>query len=105
MHGHTHTHTHTHTHIHIHIRTQASEQKYKQQLSEDQVTDDVKFTYAWHLVKSQYKNDIRKGIRLMEGTQLSAPLISTHQPINRARYQTQQTTGCPMDSHVTSVAQ
>jgi len=31
------------------------------------VTDDTKFTYAWHLVKSQYKNDIRKGIKLMDG--------------------------------------
>ena len=31
------------------------------------MTDDLKFAYAWHLVKSRYKNDIRKGIRLMDG--------------------------------------
>ena len=46
---------------------QASEDEYKQQLAENRVTDDVKFTYSWHLIKSQYKNDIKKGIRLMDG--------------------------------------
>ena len=39
----------------------------KQQLAENRVTDDVKFTHSWHLIKSQYKNDIKKGIRLMDG--------------------------------------
>ena len=46
---------------------QACEDEYKQQLAENRVTDDVKFTYSWHLIKSQYKNDIKKGIRLMDG--------------------------------------
>ena len=31
------------------------------------MSEEVKFTYAWHLVKSQYKNDISKGIGLMSG--------------------------------------
>ena len=46
---------------------QVCEDEYKQQLAENRVTDDVKFTYSWHLIKSQYKNDIKKGIRLMDG--------------------------------------
>ena len=43
------------------------EKEYKQQVSEGRVSDEIKFSYAWHLIKSGYKNDIRKGIGLMEG--------------------------------------
>lgn len=45
------------------------EKEYKQQVAEGRVSDELKFSYAWHLIKSSYKNDIRKGIRLMEGEQ------------------------------------
>lgn len=48
---------------------QIVEKEYKQQVAEGRVSDEVKFSYAWHLIKSGYKNDIRKGIRLMEGEQ------------------------------------
>ena len=30
------------------------------------MSDDLKFSYSCHLIKSMYKNDIRKGIKLME---------------------------------------
>ena len=46
---------------------QACEDEYKQQLAENRVTNYVKFTYSWQLIKSQYKNDIKKGIRLVDG--------------------------------------
>lgn len=45
---------------------QVCEREYRQSQAEERCTDEIKFTYAWHLIKSQYKNDIRKGIRLME---------------------------------------
>ena len=50
-----------------HAYSQACERDYKKQLEENRLTDNAKFTYAWHLIKSQYKNDIRKGIKLMGG--------------------------------------
>ncbi|KAL5488673.1 hypothetical protein EMCRGX_G017650 [Ephydatia muelleri] len=44
---------------------QSCEREYKQRLAANSMTEEVKFTYAWHLIKSQYKNDITKGIGLM----------------------------------------
>lgn len=44
---------------------QSCEREYKRRLAANAVTEDDKFTYAWHLVKSQYRNDIAKGIGLM----------------------------------------
>ena len=49
------------------VCVQVCEREYRQSQAEERCTDEIKFTYAWHLIKSQYKNDIRKGIRLMEG--------------------------------------
>ena len=46
---------------------QAQEKLYKESVAEQRLTEELKFTYSWHLIKSKYKNDIRKGIRLMEG--------------------------------------
>ena len=45
---------------------QEVERRYKQQLAEGGASEDVKFSYAIYLIKSGYKNDIRKGIKLME---------------------------------------
>ena len=45
---------------------QEVERQYKQKVAEGGASDELKFSYAWHLVKSSYKKDIRKGIRLME---------------------------------------
>jgi fission 1 protein len=42
------------------------EKEYKQHVAEGGASDELKFSYAWHLIKSSYKNDIRKGIRMME---------------------------------------
>ena len=43
------------------------EKEYKAKQSLGQVTDDVTFAYALHLVKSPYSNDIKKGITLLKG--------------------------------------
>lgn len=43
------------------------EKIYRQRKAENNLTDDVKFDYAWHLIKSHYKKDITKGIKIMEG--------------------------------------
>jgi hypothetical protein len=43
------------------------ERQYKQQVAEGGASDEVKFSYAVYLIKSGFKNDIRKGIRLMDG--------------------------------------
>ena len=53
---------------------QAVEKEYKQQLAAGSLSEDLKFSYSWHLIKSGYKNDIRKGISMMEseGTQKDA---------------------------------
>ena len=45
---------------------QEVEREYKQRVSEGGASAELKFSYSWHLIKSSYKNDIRKGIRLME---------------------------------------
>lgn len=42
------------------------EKQYKQQVAEGGASDELKFSYAVYLIKSGFKNDIRKGIRLME---------------------------------------
>lgn len=31
------------------------------------MTDEDRFSYAWHLIKSRYKDDIKKGISIMGG--------------------------------------
>ncbi|XP_064390012.1 mitochondrial fission 1 protein-like [Halichondria panicea] len=46
------------------IETQESE--YKASIAEERLTDEIKFSYSWHLIKSRYRKDIRKGIKLME---------------------------------------
>ena len=49
---------------------QAVEKEYKKKQLEGSLNDNLKFSYAWHLIKSKYKNDVRKGIGLMEGNPL-----------------------------------
>ncbi|KAL5503420.1 hypothetical protein EMCRGX_G010368 [Ephydatia muelleri] len=50
----------------VHLEAiQSCEREYEQRLAANSMTVEVKFTYAWHLIKSQYKNDITKGIGLM----------------------------------------
>jgi fission 1 protein len=44
---------------------QSCERDYRKKLNEGQLTDDVKFTYSWHLIKSRYKDDIKKGIKIL----------------------------------------
>lgn len=31
------------------------------------MTDEDRFSYGWHLIKSRYKDDVRKGIKIMGG--------------------------------------
>ena len=45
---------------------QEVERQYKQQVAEGGASDELKFSYAMYLIKSGFKNDIRKGIGLME---------------------------------------
>ena len=45
---------------------QEVEKQYKQEVAEGGASDELKFSYAVYLIKSGFKNDIRKGIRLME---------------------------------------
>ncbi len=46
---------------------QTQESEYKASIAEERLTDEIKFSYSWHLIKSRYRKDIRKGIKLMEG--------------------------------------
>ena len=48
------------------LHIQAVEKEYKQQVAAGSLSEDLKFSYSWHLIKSGYKNDIRKGISMME---------------------------------------
>ena len=48
------------------LYVQEVERQYKQQVADGGASDEVKFSYAVYLIKSGFKNDIRKGIRLME---------------------------------------
>ena len=43
------------------------ERDYNSKLESGIVDDDLKFAYAWHLIKSRYKCDIKKGIQLLGG--------------------------------------
>ena len=54
-------------HIVLVLYVQEVERQYKQQVAEGGASDEVKFSYAVYLIKSGFKNDIRKGIRLMDG--------------------------------------
>ena len=46
---------------------QACERNYLKQVRNNTLTDNTKFAYAWHLIKSQYSSDVRKGITMMQG--------------------------------------
>lgn len=59
--------THLYTYS-LSLSLQMHEKEYRQSIAENRLTDDIKFVYAWHLIKSKYKKDITKGIKLMEGT-------------------------------------
>lgn len=43
------------------------EKQYKAKHTMKQASSEVTFVYAWHLVKSPYSNDIKKGISLLKG--------------------------------------
>ncbi|XP_065888915.1 mitochondrial fission 1 protein-like [Dysidea avara] len=45
---------------------QACERNYLKQVRNNTLTDNTKFAYAWHLIKSQYSSDVRKGITMMQ---------------------------------------
>lgn len=47
--------------------SQEHERNYREHMAAGTMTEDLKFTYSWHLIKSKYKKDINKGIRIMEG--------------------------------------
>jgi fission 1 protein len=48
------------------------ESRYRAQLdSKDDEFDNVKFSYAWGLIRSQHSNDIRRGISLLEELRFS----------------------------------
>ena len=36
-------------------------------MAEGRATERGKFTYGWHLVKSKYRDDVKKGIQVMGG--------------------------------------
>lgn len=59
---------------------QACEREYRLKLSQGQLTDNAKFTYAWHLIKSQYKKDISKGIHFMGGEATGDIIMCTLAP-------------------------
>ena len=42
------------------------EKQYKEQVAAGEPSSDLAFSYACHLIKSGFKNDIRKGIAMME---------------------------------------
>ena len=46
---------------------QSCEREYKKKIETGTLTDDLKFQYSWYLIKSRYKNDVKKGIKLMAG--------------------------------------
>ena len=45
---------------------QAVEKEYERQVAAGELSGDLAFAYAYHLIKSGFKNDIRKGIAMME---------------------------------------
>lgn len=51
------------------------EKQYKAKHRMKQASNEVTFVYAWHLVKSPYSNDIKKGISLLKG-KLHLPYLS-----------------------------
>ena len=52
--------------MHMVLYVQEVEKQYKQHVAEGGASDELRFSYAVYLIKSDLKNDIRKGIRLME---------------------------------------
>ena len=46
---------------------QACEKQYLKEVRDNRLTNNTKFAYSWHLIKSQYSTDVRKGITLMHG--------------------------------------
>ena len=43
------------------------EQTYNTAVKENAVTPEVRFEYGWCLIRSNYKDDVRKGVALLEG--------------------------------------
>ena len=46
---------------------QSCEKEYNDKVVSGLVTDKDTFLFAWYLIKSRYKNDVKKGLELMSG--------------------------------------
>ncbi len=46
---------------------QSCEKEYNDKVASGTVTDKDIFLFAWYLIKSRYKNDVKKGLELMSG--------------------------------------
>lgn len=46
---------------------QSCEADYKRKKASGTLTNEEKFLFAWYLIKSRYRNDVRKGLELMGG--------------------------------------
>ena len=49
------------------VPMQSCEEEYRKSVAEGRATDRDKFVYGWHLIKSKYRDDVRKGIQVMGG--------------------------------------